>query len=236
MSHPSPALACLFDMDGLLINTEDVYTVALNEILADHGKGPLTWDVKIHLQGLPGPEAAEKVIKTYDLPLTWEEYYELNVKIQSEKWGDCEFLPGALELIQYLKEQNIPIALCTSSAMEKFEQKTKHLTEAFKLFDTIVTGDDPRIPKGRGKPFPDIWQIGLKGLNQKFNTVIEPSECLVFEDGIPGVKAGMAFGAHVIWVPHSGAYGFLGDTEAFLNERGELLKSLEVLDKSKYGL
>lgn len=46
------------DMDGLLINTEDIYTEVTNELLAEHGKGELTWDVKITLQGRPGPEVS----------------------------------------------------------------------------------------------------------------------------------------------------------------------------------
>ncbi|QLG72700.1 hypothetical protein HG535_0D04080 [Zygotorulaspora mrakii] len=223
-------------MDGLLLNTEDIYTLSLNEILATYGKGPLTWDVKIHLQGLPGEEAGQKVIDTYDLPISYEEYNRLNHDIQARMWGQCKFLPGAVELIKYLNSEKIPIALCTSSAKIKYQLKTKHLQENFQLFDTIVTGDDPRIPKGRGKPFPNIWQLGLKELIEKFGTAIEPQECLVFEDGIPGVKSGLAFGANVIWVPHPGAYEYLGDTKMLLGNNGELLKSLELLNKSKYGL
>lgn len=223
-------------MDGLLINTEDIYTLTLNEILADHGKGPLTWDVKVHLQGLPGPQAAARVIKEYDLPLTPDEYEKLNLEIQSKKWGDCAFLPGALELIKHLKSKNIPIALCTSSSKIKFEQKTQHLKEGFKFFDAVVTGDDERIPDGRGKPFPDIWQIGLKELNEADGTSFQPDQCLVFEDGLSGVKAGLAFGGYVIWVPHPGAYEFLGDTEGLLNGNGVVLKSLEDLEPEKFGL
>lgn len=223
-------------MDGLLINTEDIYTATLNEILAHHNKGPLTWDVKVHLQGLPGPKAAERVIKTYELPLTPEEFEKINVEVQSNKWGECAFLPGALELIKHLKSKNVPIALCTSSGRFKYESKTKHLQDGFKLFDAIVTGDDDRIPEGRGKPFPDIWQVGLKQLNDADGTAIKPEECLVFEDGLSGVKAGLAFGGYVVWVPHPGAVDFLGDTASLLNGNGEVLKSLEDLDLSKFGL
>lgn len=43
-------------MDGLLINTEDIYTEVTNELLAEFSKGPLDWEVKIQLQGRPGPE------------------------------------------------------------------------------------------------------------------------------------------------------------------------------------
>lgn len=235
MTGPKQIKACLFDMDGLLVNTEDIYTITCNEILTQYNKGPLTWDVKLQLQGLPGPEAGNKLISHYDLPLTYEEYNALNIKSQETKWPTCAFLPGAQDLIHYLHDLNIPIALCTSSNKEKFHGKTDHL-KGFNCFDAIVTGDDSRIPKGRGKPCPDIYQLGLKELNEKFGTDIKPEECLVFEDGIPGVQAGIALGATVIWVPHPEAVNFLGDTDALLNGNGELIRSLEHFDKANYGL
>ncbi|CCF56446.1 hypothetical protein KAFR_0B01470 [Kazachstania africana CBS 2517] len=222
-------------MDGLLINTEDTYTVAANEILAKYGKGPLTWDIKLKLQGLPGREAGEKLIAAYQLPITFEELDKLNVEVQNKLWPSSKFLPGAKELITYLHRRKIPIALCTSSFKNKFIAKTSHLPE-MNNFDVIVTGDDPRIPKGRGKPHPDIWELGLKLLNDKFNEKISPEETIVFEDGIAGVKGGKTFGSQIVWVPHPEAYEYLGDTDAILDGRGELLKSLEDLEKTKYGL
>lgn len=53
---PRRVRACLFDMDGLLIDSEDVYTEATNTILHEHGKPSLPWSVKARLQGRPGPE------------------------------------------------------------------------------------------------------------------------------------------------------------------------------------
>lgn len=54
--------ACLFDMDGLLINSEEIYTEVTNQILAEHGRENLPWEVKIELQGRPGPDVRESVI------------------------------------------------------------------------------------------------------------------------------------------------------------------------------
>lgn len=192
-------------MDGLLLNTEDMYTIALNRILKLHGKGPLTWDVKLQLQGLPGPEAGNKVLEHFDLPISREELEISNLQHQEKLWPNSEFLPGASDLIKYLKAQGIPIALCTSSSRTKFESKTSHFKSTFDLFDVVITGDDPRIPKGRGKPFPDIWKLGLSELNKKFGFNIRHEECLIFEDGIPGVQAGTRSGSYVIWVPHTEA-------------------------------
>ncbi|CCE64199.1 hypothetical protein TPHA_0G03590 [Tetrapisispora phaffii CBS 4417] len=223
-------------MDGLLLNTEDIYTTSTNITLKQHGKKPMTWDLKIQLQGLPGPQASARVIEHYDLPLTPEEYMKESAELQKDLWATCAFLPGALELLKYLKSKNIPIALCTSSNKAKFVGKTSHLKDAFALFDAIVTGDDPRIPEGRGKPFPDIWHTGLSDLNNKFGTSILPEECMVFEDGIIGVKAGIAFGGHVIWVPHPEAIEFLPEPITILEDKGEMLTSLANIDLTKYSL
>jgi beta-phosphoglucomutase-like phosphatase (HAD superfamily) len=54
-----PAIrACLFDMDGLLINSEDLYTICTNEVLREFGKPDLPWNIKAQLQGRPGPEVS----------------------------------------------------------------------------------------------------------------------------------------------------------------------------------
>lgn len=54
MSETKNIRACLFDMDGLLINSEEIYTRVINDVLKDHGKGTMPWEVKIELQGRPG--------------------------------------------------------------------------------------------------------------------------------------------------------------------------------------
>lgn len=229
-------------MDGTIINTEDIYTEAALELLAQYGKGPLTWDIKLELQGLPGPEASKKVVEFYQLPVTPEEYVQQSFKIQENKWQKAQLLPGALELLQTLKKNNIPIALGTSSNKKSYAKKVDHLKEAFLLFDGhIVTGDDPRIPPGKGKPHADIWHVCLKSLNderkEKGLEEIRMEECLIFEDGIPGVYSGINANAYVIWIPHLGALGQLkGKEKEIIGNKGEILKSLADFDGSKYGL
>jgi len=51
-----PIRACLFDMDGLLIDSEDIYSKVTNEVLAQYGKPELPWSIKAQLQGRPGPQ------------------------------------------------------------------------------------------------------------------------------------------------------------------------------------
>lgn len=229
-------------MDGTILNTEDIYTEAASELLAKYGKGPMTWDVKIKLQGRPGLEATRIMIEEFDLPITAEEFAKEAMVIQADKWHKARFLPGALDLLQYFHENNIPLALGTSSNTTNFELKTKHLQHGFKYFKShIVTGDDTRIPKGRGKPHPDIWYACLASLNaerkQKGLEELKIEECLIFEDGIPGVISGKAANAHVIWIPDPNAVALLaGEEHEIIGENGEILESLEHFDRDKYYL
>lgn len=118
-------------------------------------------------------------------------------------------LPGVLDLLQSLSARNIHLALATSSHSVNYRLKTSHLAYLFSIFppSNRILGDDPRIPKGRGKPAPDIYLLALETINAKIRAQdvekeILPEECLVFEDSVPGVEAGRRAGMRVIWCPH----------------------------------
>jgi pseudouridine-5'-monophosphatase len=87
-----------------------------------------------------------------------------------------------------------------------------------------VLGDDERIPKGRGKPMPDIYELALEtvnaGLRQRGEQEVARNECLVFEDSVPGVEAGRRAGMRVIWCPHPGLI------EEYKGRYGEVLAGL----------
>ncbi|CDK24299.1 unnamed protein product [Kuraishia capsulata CBS 1993] len=233
-------------MDGLLISSEDIYTIAISEVLHLHGHPSLSWDVKVQLQGLPGPVASQKVLDYYEMPYTAEELFQKTSEAQLKLWPTVKFMPGAYELLKYLAEKGVPIALATSSSTDKYYLKTEKLQDGFKYFgDHRVTGDDPRIPPGRGKPFPDIWHIALESLNSERTKngldKILIEECLVFEDGAPGVRAGTSAGAHVIWVPDERALQVMSqdvidDLVGSKREKGTILGSLADFKPAEYGL
>ena len=204
--------ACLFDMDGLLINSEDLYTVCTNEILHEYGKPDMPWSIKAQLQGRPGPEAGKIFQKWAQLPCSHEEYMEKITARQRHWFPTAKPLPGVPELLKTLSGPANPqlgMALATSSQQHTFQLKTDHLQDLFAVFPkaSTVKGDDPRIPSGRGKPAPDIYVLALKTINEARKSKgladdISPSECLVFEDSVPGVEAGRRAGMQVIWCPH----------------------------------
>ncbi|GME71337.1 unnamed protein product [Ambrosiozyma monospora] len=241
--------ACLFDLDGLLINSEEIYTRACSEVLTTkfHTSQGLTWDVKSKIQGIPGHIGAGIVTKSYgiDNAVSANDFFEIVNAKQRELYGECEILPGVKDLITGLVKDNIPIWICTSSTVVKYQQKTTHLQkELFDLFDgNVVTGDDERL-NGRGKPNPDIWWLGLNLLNEKLGLIDEKSkikidECLIFEDSVHGFKSGLAAGGFVIFVPDARQLELLTteNINALVgkeNDNGVLLDSLQDFDRRVY--
>lgn len=199
-------------MDGLLLDTEDLYTLCANKILAKYDRPNLPWPIKAQLQGRPGPSAAAIFYEWAQLPIPQEQFAAEQRVLQEELFHKAEALPGAEKLLRDLestkgKENRVHIALATSSHEANFKLKTTNHMELFTVFadHRRVLGDDTRIEKGRGKPLPDIYLLALKTINSSLDEgekEILPEECLVFEDSVPGVEAGRRAGMRVIWVPH----------------------------------
>lgn len=210
-------------MDGLLLNSEDIYTDVTNIILRENGRPDLPWSLKAQLQGRTGPESARLFREWAQLPISADEYAKRMSELQLEHFKHCKPLPGVTRLLQTLSRSTsgtsgkpIHLALATSSHWNMFKVKTGS-DEAKPLFtpeifptSQVVCGDDPRVPKGRGKPLPDIYLTAIEIVNQTIKasgsdeSPVTPEECLVFEDAVPGCEAGRRAGCRVIWCPHPG--------------------------------
>ncbi|EJD02672.1 HAD-like protein [Fomitiporia mediterranea MF3/22] len=235
----------IFDMDGLLIDSERIYTDVTNNILARFGK-TMTWDIKAGLMGKPERQAAEHLLSFFpNIPLTIDDYLRERDAQQDLLWPHVQPLPGALRLVQHLHKHNIPIALASGSRRAKFELKTGHLGNLFGLFgERVICGDDVRIPKGRGKPCPDIFLLaaqeflGLPVGDAEIEEATEDeksvrSRMLVFEDAIPGVQAAKRAGMNAVWVADS---SLLEVEYSGIYKADEILHSLEEFDPAKWGL
>ncbi|KAI1138723.1 HAD-like protein [Hypoxylon sp. FL0543] len=210
-----PVRACLFDMDGLLINTEDLYTHCANIVLTKYGRPPLPWSVKAQLMGIPGSSNGDTFHNWAKVPISREQFKKEQTEQQRIHFPECQPLPGVEKLLKDLKRaktaQGLPveIALASSSEKQNYEMKTSRETTRAVLElipeEHRVLGDDPRIQHGRGKPAPDIYLVALESINSSLPDgvpKIEPKECLVFEDSVLGVEAGRRAGMRVVWVPH----------------------------------
>ncbi|KAI1862082.1 uncharacterized protein JN550_010547 [Neoarthrinium moseri] len=223
-----PVRACLFDMDGLLLDTEDIYTLCINLLLEKYDRPNLPWSIKAQLQGRPFPQANAIFHEWAQLPVPQDDYNKQIQDLQSQHFPTTKPLPGVEKLLSDLgrtrwwdlsasdgktpgdrtaRPHRVHIALATSSHSKNFQIKTAHLTELFSVFETPrrVLGDDQRVAPGRGKPLPDIYLLALQTINDSLpagEKPITPEECLVFEDSVPGVEAGRRAGMRVVWCPH----------------------------------
>ncbi|XP_062712001.1 probable pseudouridine-5'-phosphatase isoform X1 [Aedes albopictus] len=186
---------CIFDMDGLLLDTEKLYTEVTQSIADPYGK-IYTWEIKQSIMGLQREAAAVAIIEALGLPMTPEEYIVVSTEKINQLMGNCKMMPGAERLVRHLHENNIPIALATSSGTDSVEVKTKNHQELFNLFHHKVMGSSDAEVK-EGKPAPDIFLVAAS----RFPDKPSPDQCLVFEDAPNGVTAGVSAGMQVVMVP-----------------------------------
>ncbi|KAL1475759.1 hypothetical protein MTO96_037049 [Rhipicephalus appendiculatus] len=190
-----PVTHVIFDLDGVVLDTETIHEEAVQSIASRYGK-KYTWALKVKLMGTTGPESARMVIDGLDLPLTVDDYLADLGRIYAEKYPKVALMPGVDRLVRHLHKHSIPMAIATSSKRVAVTMKTAHHKELFALFHHVVCGgDNPEIK--HGKPYPDIFLFAASQFDEK----PPPAKVLVFEDAPNGVTAALAAGMQVVMVP-----------------------------------
>ncbi len=182
--------AVIFDMDGLLIDTEAVYLAAYLAAAA-HMKVDLPLAFCHSLIGRPGPDC-DRLIQDYFGPAFALDAF--NDHADSHAARSLEAVvpvkAGAAELLEHLVARGLPLAIATSSSRATAE---RHLGRAGLLtyFRALATRDDVV----RGKPHPDLYLEAARRLG------VAPERCLAFEDSNHGLTAAHAAGAIAVMVP-----------------------------------
>jgi pseudouridine-5'-monophosphatase len=180
----------LFDLDGILLDTEPLYTIAISELTREFGK-EYTWELKSQSMGTHPRSSAKLVIDTLGLPITIDEWLARRQVRLEQLFRDVPAMTGAPEFVAALRARGIPTAVATSSERRLCEIKwAKHAW--LQHFEVVVCGDDPGLE--RLKPAPDIYLEAARQLG------VPPEQCVVFEDAPAGVAAGKAAGAQVVCV------------------------------------
>lgn len=183
--------AVIFDLDGLLLDTEIVafkvyeelgkrfsFTLTLPEFMEDFCGRPLRRNVAY---------CNEKFQLPWELEEAVEEVLRIEKKILDE---GVDVMPGARELLVYLKENAYKTAVASSSARERSIRLLEQ-HDLVKYFDDFVFG--PEVT--RGKPNPDIFLKAAEKIN------IAPENCMVLEDSQAGIQAAYSAGMQVICIP-----------------------------------
>nr|KAI8750859.1 pseudouridine-5'-phosphatase-like [Biomphalaria glabrata] len=215
----------VFDVDGLILDTERVYTECLEEICGESGH-QYTWEIKARQMGMKEHESAKLCIDELNLPLTVEEYLnKLRTKL-AQKLPSAQVLPGAEKLIRHLHSHNIPIAVATGADNWGFEKRVSGHKELFSLFShSVLSSSDPEVKYG--KPAPDCFLVCAA----RFKDTPDPQQVLVFEDAPNGAEAGLAAGMRVVWVPDPRA-----DRSKLGGKVDLVLESLELFKPECFGL
>jgi pseudouridine-5'-monophosphatase len=192
---PRPARCVIFDLDGVLLDTEHFYTEVTGEICKGYGK-TFDWSVKRNMIGRPSYESACYLVETLSLPITPEEYLARRTARLEELFPTSLEKPGAEAFTRALAARGVPLAVATSSERDLFALKTSRHSDWFSIFRAIVVGDDPRVKKG--KPAPDVFLVAAGELGAR------PEECIVFEDAPAGLAAAHAARMQVVAIPDDG--------------------------------
>jgi HAD superfamily hydrolase (TIGR01509 family) len=185
------ATAVIFDMDGLLVDSESVYQRVWQATAESLGyEMSDAWYHSLTGTTLASGERAILDHFGQDFPLDAFREQWVARWHASARAGEMPAKPGALALLETLAARGVPMALGTSSD-ESFVTPTLEGAGIRTPFGARVTGE--RVEQG--KPAPDIFLEAARGLG------VPPEQCIVLEDSQAGASAGLAANMHVIVVP-----------------------------------
>ncbi|MEZ7725869.1 HAD family phosphatase [Gemella sanguinis] len=184
--------AVLFDMDGLMVDTESLSTEAFINSAKAQGYN-MTKEETLKVLGFTKANIYQ----------FWIDYFQ-GTNVDGKKLVDDHYeyienvlytvgpekMPYVEELLKYLRENNYKIAVASSSDTADIKNNLEK-TKLEKYIDEIASGAEVE----NGKPAPDVFLLAAKRLG------VDPKDCLILEDSKAGIKAGKASGAMVFMVP-----------------------------------
>ena len=172
----------LFDLDGVLLDSEGKYSIFWGQIDQEYPTG--VENFASYIKGFH----LSRILNYFDSDEVRQQILD---KLSAfERETKYEFFPGALDYVKRLRDAGIPMAIVTSSDRKKMQSLYSQYPEFPTLFDHIITGD--MVTKA--KPDPDCFLMGAKMLG------LDIKDCIVLEDSRNGLIAGRSSGARVIGV------------------------------------
>lgn len=196
--HPT---AVVFDLDGLMFNTEELYEQVGGELLRRRGK-QVSRELLDQMMGRPGRVALQIMIDMHRLGCTVEDLQrETDEMFPALLAQHLAPMPGLLTLLDALEAAGIAKAIATSSRLD-FAATVLGQFDLQPRFSFVLTSEDVQ----QGKPHPEIYRTAARRL------AVDPQRMLVLEDSENGCRAAVAAGAFAVAVPgkHSRGHDFSG--------------------------
>lgn len=180
----------IFDMDGLLIDSERGMWVVNEEKALNELSYPFSIDFAKTLMGASYDISKQRLVNHYGKDFPVEKFYEIVFKLNAEMINNNEIklMKGTKELLEFLYNNNIKCCVATSSLKHTADPILKNL-DIRKYFEYVVTGEDIT----NGKPAPDIYLKALGNINKE--------EAIIFEDAHNGARAAINAEIDLILVP-----------------------------------
>ena len=182
--------AFIFDLDGVIVDTANYHFIAWKRIGEKLGY-PLTHEQNESLKGVSRVESLERILSWAGVDIDTQKKEALLIEKnedylnQIDSMGREEILSGVLELLEYAKQNDIPVALGSASKNATRILEKLNITS---YFNAIVDGNHV----AKSKPDPEVFLKGASLLNQV------PEDCIVFEDAAAGIAAAKAAGMTTI--------------------------------------
>lgn len=201
MNVTEPLRAVVFDLDGLIANTEDLYERAGDEVLRRRGKiyEPA---LREQMMGRPVADSLRIMIEHHALPDALDDLLRESQEVMAELLAtSLEAMPGLYDLLDALEAADMPAAVATSGTRNYADDGLSRLG-VIGRFRFILTAEDIH----RGKPDPEVYVLAAERLQ------LAPLAMMVLEDSTNGCRAAVAAGAFTVAVPnrHTRGHDFTG--------------------------
>jgi HAD superfamily hydrolase (TIGR01509 family) len=189
--RPTEIKAVVFDFDGLMFNTEEIFNRSGQELLRRRGL-EMTPELLTLMMGRRADEAFPLMIAHLGLTESPKDLRAEEREIfQSMLWTHVAPMPGLLELLAHIENRALPKGVATSSRRAYIESVLRKF-ELLERFDLLLTSEDVV----QGKPHPEIYLTAASRLG------VQPGEMLVLEDSEMGTRSAAAAGAVAVSIPH----------------------------------
>eukprot|EP00803_Ostreobium_quekettii_P006302 evm.model.scf_1417.2 EVM.evm.TU.scf_1417.2 scf_1417:21041-29177(+) len=182
----------IWDLDGTILDTESTHEEAVRTVLDRRGV-QLAKEHRKYILGTRALDGLKKMIEIYGLEDTPEQLLSETDPIVRARWSTTPLMPGALRLLNHLRDSGVPMALATSTSRKYLDGKLQGKGNLLGMFQTTVCGDE--VP--HSKPAPDVFLEAARKLGA------DPGECVVLEDSPLGVEGACRAGMRVVMIPSS---------------------------------